>query len=140
MVELTPTNNNVWEHLVSQYLHTNGFPFKYGTWKKFFFFAVFKKLNPYCSAMFKRLSVMLPKFHKCCPSIIFRVEGYCKHSSCTLNANIFKPCIQLKEDLTVSIVSKNYYLTQSRWNTSKTNSRCWKSQTQCACMIYSNLE
>ena len=49
--------------------------------------------------MFKRHRVMLPKFRKSRTSIIFRAEGYCKHSSCTLK----KIRVKLTEELTVSI-------------------------------------
>ena len=91
-------NKNVWEQLVSQHLNANRSRFKYGT-RQSPFIVILKKINPYCSIMFKRHRVMLPKFRKSRTSIIFRAEGYCKHSSCTLK----KIRVKLTEDLIVSM-------------------------------------
>ena len=49
--------------------------------------------------MFKKHRVMLPKFRKPRTSIIFKAEGYCKHSTCTLK----KIRVKLTEDITVSL-------------------------------------
>ena len=91
-------NKNVWEQLVSQHLNANRSRSKYGT-RQSPFIVILKKVNPYCCIMFKRHRVMLPKFRKSRTSIIFRAEGYCKHSSCTLK----KIRVKLTEDLIVSI-------------------------------------
>ena len=87
-------NKNVWEQLVSQHLNANKSGFKHGTWQSPFI-AVLKKINPYYSLMFKRHRVMLPKFRKSRTSIIFKVEGHSKHSTCTLK----KIHVKLTEDL-----------------------------------------
>ena len=101
--EIEPTysilfNKNVWEQLVSQHLNANRSGFKHRTWQSPFI-AILKKINPYCSVMFKRHRVMLPEFRKSRTSIIFRAEGYCKHSTFTLK----KIRVKLTEDLTVSL-------------------------------------
>ena len=132
LVELTATNNNVWEQLVSQHLNTNGSGFKYGLWHSSFI-AILKKLNLYCYVMFKRHNIKLPKLCKSRISVIFRAEGYCKHSSCTWSTNIIKAPIKVKEDLTVSTEFEGTTIWHKVGKTSKTNSKCWTSQTQGPC-------
>ena len=70
-------NKNAWVRLVSQHLNANRSGFKHGTLQSSLI-AIHKKINPYCSVMFKRHRVMLPKFRKFFTSIIFGAEGYCK--------------------------------------------------------------
>ena len=72
--EIEPTysigfNKNVWELLVSQYLNANRSGFKHGTWQSPFI-AIRKKINPYCSVMFKKHRVMLPKSRKSRRSVL----------------------------------------------------------------------
>ena len=82
-------NNNVWEQLVSQHLNANISGFKYSTWQSPFI-AILKKINPYCSVMFKRHRVKLPKFRKSRTSIIFRAEEYCKTQKLHIKKNTLK--------------------------------------------------
>ena len=80
-------NKNVWELLVSQHLNANRSGLKHGTWESPFI-AIRKKINPYCSIMFKRHRVMLPKSRKSRRSVVQTQQLHIEKNTRKINGRL----------------------------------------------------